>query len=675
MRSLCLPIFAIVAIVTSAPVMGADEDFVKSSLAHEIIGPDQSMSDVQDFTEARIPSMPAVKTAAEWQQLAAKYRKDAQAKVLFRGAAEAWRQAKTKVEWQETLEGGPGYRVKKLRYEAIPGVWVPALLYEPEKLADSVPVLLNVDGHERNGKAADYKQLRCINQAKRGILALNVEWFGMGQLSTDGFKHGLINAIDLCGSSGIALHYLGMARGIDILLSQPHADPKRVGVTGLSGGGWQTIFISGLDDRVTFTDPVAGYSSFKTRVRHLSDLGDSEQTPCDLATVVDYSHLTAMMAPHPTLLTFNAKDNCCFASPHALQPLLDAAGPIFKLFGKEDNLRSHVNFEPGDHNYGLDNRQALYRMIGDHWFAGDSHFDAKEIPSDNEVKTIDQLKVELPADQVDFKKVALALSKDLPRAGDLPTDRQKAEAWQKEKVTALRRVLHPFVGQIQAGQESEEEKDGIRVARWKLRIGDAWTVPAVELTKGEPKGTAILISDKGRKDESQLVKRLLKEGKRVAAVDLYSFGEATVKSHGYLFSLLIGAVGERPIGVQVGELVMLSKLINDQRPDGPVTVVAVGPRSSTIALAAAAIEDGIAGVEVHDPLGSLKEPIEQGKEYSQNPELYCFGLLEVADVRQIAALVAPRPVVVKFASDRAKTEFGPLHGWYKTLGKEFNPLD
>ena len=60
--------------------------------------------------------------------------------------------------------------------------------------------MLNVNGHDAKGKAADYKQIRCINQAKRGILALNLEWFGMGQLKGPGFGHGLINAVDLCGT-------------------------------------------------------------------------------------------------------------------------------------------------------------------------------------------------------------------------------------------------------------------------------------------------------------------------------------------------------------------------------------------------------------------------------------------------------------------------------------------
>jgi hypothetical protein len=49
---------------------------------------------------------------------------------------------------------GPGFRIRKLRCEALPGLWILALLYEPEKLQGKVPVALAVNGHDRrNGKA------------------------------------------------------------------------------------------------------------------------------------------------------------------------------------------------------------------------------------------------------------------------------------------------------------------------------------------------------------------------------------------------------------------------------------------------------------------------------------------------------------------------------------------
>jgi len=75
----------------------------------------------------------------------------------------------------------------------------------------------------------------------------------------------------------------------DLLLSLDHADRHRVAVAGLSGGGWQTIYLSALDPRVTLANPVAGYSDFRARARNLGDMGDSEQAPCDMATVADWA--------------------------------------------------------------------------------------------------------------------------------------------------------------------------------------------------------------------------------------------------------------------------------------------------------------------------------------------------------------------------------------------------
>lgn len=295
---------------------------LKSLLAHPILDSKRAQEEVAAYCEARVPAMPKVETAAAWEAEAQRLRQAVLDRVVFRGEAARWRDALTKVQWLDTIPGGPGYRIKKLRYEALPGLWIPALLYEPEKLEGRVPVVLNVNGHDGVGKAAAYKQIRCMNQAKRGMLALNVEWLGMGQLAGADMLHYRMNQLDLCGTSGLAPFYLAMKRGIDVLLSLEHADPTRVAVAGMSGGGWQTIFISSLDTRVTLANPVAGYSSFRTRARYVSDLGDSEQTPSDLATVVDYIHLTAMRAPRPTLLTFNSKDNCCFASGHALAALV-----------------------------------------------------------------------------------------------------------------------------------------------------------------------------------------------------------------------------------------------------------------------------------------------------------------------------------------------------------------
>ncbi len=632
---------------------------LSQSLAQPVVPARQTLAEVQDSIEARLPPPPTAATADEWIAKARKYREDTFAKVIFRGEAARWREVPTRAEWLGQIEGGPGYTIRKLRFEVIPGFWIPALLYEPSVLSGKVPVVLNVNGHDANGKAADYKQIRCINLAKKGILALNLEWLGMGQLGGKANDHGLINGIDLCGTSGIALHYLSMSRGLDILLGLEHADPARVGVTGLSGGGWQTIYISSLDERVSLSNPVAGYSSFRTRIRHFSDLGDSEQTASELATVVDYDHLTAMRAPRPTLLTYNAKDNCCFAAPHALPPLLAAAGPIFRLFDRPGNLRSHINTDPGTHNYELDNRTAFYQMVSDQWSNTAQVFNPQEIPSKTEVKTPEQLAVELPADNLSIAKVAQKLAEKEPRYSRDSPEARAASDISAERLARLRSLVKPVVGELRAEPIKESSVGETKVAAWKLKVGDSWSVPVVEFSRGEPKSTTILIADEGRSSLAKRVEALLETGQRVLAVDLYGFGESTLPSHGYLFALTLGAVGERPLGVTSGELIAVAQWVA-KRDGRASTVEASGPRTSSIALVASALDDkAIAALVLRRPLGSLKELIETQQPYSTHPELFAFGLLEWFDLKTIAGLVAPRTIRLEEASERAVRELTP----------------
>src|SRR3954470_4967443 len=379
---------------------------LENALAMPILPPNQPLIEVEVYTASHVKSMPLVSSAQQWTQVKERLRQQVLNEVVLRGEGRKWAEAKTRVEWLDVLPGN-GYRIKRLRYEVIPGLWIPALLYEPEKLTGKVPVILNTNGHEGTGVANDYIQIRCINEAKKGALAFNFEWLGMGQLKLDGFNHTQSNQLDLVGTNGVVLHYLSQKRGLDILLAHPNADPSRVAVTGLSGGGWQTILISSLDPRVTIATPVAGYSSFVTRAQFPEeDLGDSEQTPVDLASIADYTTLTAMRAPRPTMISNNAYDTCCFRGDYANAPLIWAARPYYALYDAAHKLTAHINFDPG-HNYGQENRQAFYRFVRDSFYGGDeAAFSQKEIPSEPDIRTPEQLRMELPPYNLNFHTLA-----------------------------------------------------------------------------------------------------------------------------------------------------------------------------------------------------------------------------------------------------------------------------
>lgn len=618
--------------LAAAPTPQELEQTLGSSILEEGI----TLEEARVFIEKRIPSVPEIQDAKEWKEYSAKLRQDILDKVVFRGTlAPFWRDQTSKVVYDKTLSPSSDYTIQKLRFEILPGWWCPALLYIPANLPDGkkVPVVINVNGHDRKGKAAPYKQARCIHQARHGMLALNVEWIGMGQFQNR-VGHYHLAQLDLCGVSGIAPFYLNVTRAIDAALQHPNADPDKVAVAGLSGGGWQTIFASALDTRVKLANPVAGYSSFKTRARHPSDLGDSEQTPNDLATLADYTHLTALLSDRALLLTKNQDDQCCFAAPHALPPLEEAARPKFKLMGREKYFRTHINTDPGNHNFEEDNRRQLYKMLGHTFFGDDKAIPLEESHTPLEIQSMAKLHVPLPEDNLNINFIANIISQGLP-VPHPSTDPFTELVELQYAIPSLHQVLHTRAYPQKAiKKDADEIAGGYRSTTWTVALGEEWTVPAVEITPpSKPKGTVLLLADNGRKDLAAIASQQLAKGNRVIALDLFNFGETNLGKQDFLYSILVSTIGERPLGVQVSQLAAVAEWAMNEFGGEPVGFEALGPRSSTISLLTAVLSTKrISKGTLHQPLDSLKSLIKGKIGANRSTELFCFGLLKHFDI-------------------------------------------
>jgi dienelactone hydrolase len=263
------------------------------------------------------------------------------------------------------------------------------LLYEPTAITAPVPAVLNFIGHEPEGIEVEYEQKRCINFAKRGMIALSIGWMGFGELSQPENDHDYAAHLNLAGANAVGLFYLSIRRGLDYVAALPQVDPKRIGATGLSGGGWQTVMLAALDPRIAVSVEVAGLGSRESNLTNPRDLCEVEETAPDLMEGFDYPELIAMRAPRPTLLVHNAVDSCCFRAPLVKPYLFDNVEPFFRIYGKAANLAWHENFIPGVHNYQLDNRPGLPLLHQGVRLA----CSRGEIFSDNEIRTSRELAI------------------------------------------------------------------------------------------------------------------------------------------------------------------------------------------------------------------------------------------------------------------------------------------
>src|SRR5215469_12336462 len=356
----------------------ATRDVVAPLLEKEVQQKAVTAYQLQRYLMKNIPKPMVPATAEKWNMEARKLRKHILQDIVFHGWPQGWINSAPRFEQTELIETSHGYRLRKYRYEIVPGFASTAILYEPEQLNGRVPAILNLTGHESVGNLTEYEQKRCINFAKQGILALSLGWPGLGELGQKENDHDFAGHLDLVGSNSLGFFYLIIRRGLDFLAGLSNTDNTRIGVTGLSGGGWQTVMISSLDERVNAMVEVAGIGSLESNLTRPTDSSDIEEDGTDLMMRFDYPFLVAMRAPRPTLLIHNEQDDCCFLAPLVKPYVYDQTLPFFKLYKQESALRWYENIDPGTHNYQLDNREKAYAFFAEYFHLPVSN---KEIPS------------------------------------------------------------------------------------------------------------------------------------------------------------------------------------------------------------------------------------------------------------------------------------------------------
>ena len=621
---------------------------LETVLGEQILAPSAALFQMKSFILSRVPPPPVATSATEWTEESQRLRRHLLQDVVFHGWPPEWVNSSSKFVEVGTIETHEGYRLRKLRYEVVPGFQSVAILYEPEKLQGKVPAILNVNGHVGPpGKAVEYKQKRCINFAKHGILALNLEWFAFGELRVEGNQHWYGAHLDLVGANALGIFLLEMRRGLDYLCDHPSVDRNRVGVTGLSGGGWQTIFLSALDERVKVAVPVAGYSSTTTKVeaRQYGDLGDLEQNGTDFLANVDYTHLTAMMAPRPTLLIHNAEDDCCFRAPLVKPLIYDGIRPFFKLYGKEDVFQWHENRDPGTHNYQLDNREHAYRFFSQQFGIPTAE---KEIPSGQEIKTYEELVVGLPKDNLTILDLARKIAGATRRA-PIPSDSTARAAWANSERRKLNSVVcYKPVHLARVWTLADTKSRGVETMSYLFEMDNGlaasgvW-VKGIDAPRDAP--VTLVLHDQGRKAAAAEVSRRVNRDEQVLALDLTFFGDSWKDLEPFSYAQILDGQGERPVGIQAAQLIEIAEWLQKRTGAQKLRLESRGIRTEAIVLVAAALKpDVFSDVVVREGMASLDYVLEVPVTFQNAPELFCLDLYKEFDIDRLAAMAAPAEI-------------------------------
>src|SRR2546430_14569688 len=146
---------------------GAASERIAGVLETELQPPSITTQQITQYLARRIPTLPG--SGADWGAEARRLRRRLLEDVVLHGWPREWVSAPPRIEALGVVDFTSAYRVRKLRYEVVPGYRAPAILCEPAQVAKPVPGVLNLVGHEANGKAVAHAQHRCGAFAKLGM--------------------------------------------------------------------------------------------------------------------------------------------------------------------------------------------------------------------------------------------------------------------------------------------------------------------------------------------------------------------------------------------------------------------------------------------------------------------------------------------------------------------------
>src|SRR5436190_24214649 len=100
-----MPRLNIFALLLTAPALAADPSPVADFLKRPLLPADEVTLEVRDHVRPKVPRLEPpgtdkspIRTAADWEKETERLRQETLSKVVFRGEAAKWRDAKTKVE-------------------------------------------------------------------------------------------------------------------------------------------------------------------------------------------------------------------------------------------------------------------------------------------------------------------------------------------------------------------------------------------------------------------------------------------------------------------------------------------------------------------------------------------------------------------------------------------------
>jgi Abhydrolase family len=444
-----------------------------------------------------------------------------------------------------------GYTIEKVYFASLPGHYVTGNLYRPTAKADGKrPAVLSPHGHwnkgrfydagdaeakkqietkaEKTNEAAHFPlQARQAQLARLGFVVFHYDMVGYADSTAIPHREGFTDAeAELRLQSFMGLQTWNSIRALDFITSLPDVDPKRVGVSGASGGGTQTFTLCAVDER-----PAAAFPA--VMVSTAMQGGCICENCSHLRVGTGNIEFAGLFAPKPLAMSA-AKDWTIDIETKGLPELKQ----LYKLFDAEDKVLAKC-WPEFPHNYNLHARELQYAWFSKHLLGKDTTIEEQPfMPVPPKELSVFDANHPRPKDELDaagLRKVMTERSEKQIRELE-PKDAQGLAELRKIIGPALRAMVHDELPKQLRFPKALDDlmlDGGVRMHRALVgRKGEEDAVPMIELLPEGHNGTVVIwVHPAGKSslfDKGQLTaeaKAILEKKAAILAPDLFGTGE------------------------------------------------------------------------------------------------------------------------------------------------------
>ncbi len=551
-----------------------------------------------------------------------------------------------------------GYNIEKVLFESRPNHRVTANVYVPTKGKGPFPAVIVPCGHAPHGKGG-YQAVGALF-ALNGFVAMvydpicQGERYQIPQLRCTQAHSRLLPGSLLVGRTVVGYEAWDGIRCIDYLMTRSDVDSKKpVGVTGNSGGGCQTNFLMGLDERIGPAAP-SGYFMRKHRKFETLGPGDGCQNmPNEAGRRIDHADMAWMRAPKPTLILAAEKDFVEFKSTK------EAAGELKELYTAIGEPAKTSLFSYNDkHSFSKPRREAAVAWMK-RWLLNDTtpvvepkltHQSSKAL----QVTTTGQV-------MTSHANELSVMQLNRLRAKELATDRKRFwEAGDEKALIDIKRMIGSQKTDADvptAEKAGTLNRDGYTVEKMVIKGKDQFPLPALLfIPNGKPvsRPATIYVDSRGKSNSQALgeIEKLIRAGTMVLSVDLRGYGETLDKTgkrrslgRNYCVANLAIQLGAPLLGQRVDDIMAAADILGKRKDVGTCSIVGAQD-AGPVVLHAAALDKRFESVTL---LGSIQtwtdtDPIHLASVVS--------GALRKYDLADLVKCISPRTVT---ATDSIRT--------------------